>query len=92
MGGGQDNINLRMCRGLDLAALSTGNLNGWGSAEISKSVAQGLHILGIPDHHQLWGEITDLLGKQLQVLSGAEGDNVKSLRRILDDTETLPPN
>jgi hypothetical protein len=67
-------------------------LDGWGNSQISKSLAQGLNQIRISDHYQLWSEITDLLGEQLQVLSGAEGDHMKSVRRILDDTETLPPN
>jgi hypothetical protein len=81
-----------MRRGLDLPAHPTGNLDGWGNSEISKSLTQGLNQIRISDHHQLWSEITDLLGEQLQVLSGAEGDHMKSVRRTLDNTETLLPN
>src|SRR5208337_55763 len=92
MGSRHDGINLRMRRRLDLPAHPTGNLDGWGNSEISKLLAQGLNQLRIPDHHQPWSEITDLLGKQLQVLSGAEGDHMKSVRSILHDRETLPPN
>jgi hypothetical protein len=44
------------------------------------------------DHYQLWSEISNLPGKQFQVLSGTESDDVKSLRRILDDTEAISPN
>ena len=92
MGSRHDSINLRMRCGLDLPAHPTGDLDSWGNSEISKSLAQGLNTLRISDHHQFWSEITDLPGQQLQVLSGAEGDHVKSVRRILDDIETLPPN
>src|SRR5208337_5437647 len=92
MGSRHDSINLRMCRSLDLPAHPTGDLNGWGNSKISKSLAQGLNPLRISNHHQLGSEIVDLLGEQLQVLSGAEGDHLKSVRGILDDTETLPPN
>jgi hypothetical protein len=92
MGSGQNNVNLRMRRGLDLPAHPASNLHGWGSSETSKPLAQWLNTLGISDAHQLWGKVMDLLGQQLQVLSGAKRDRVKSVRQILDDVQTLPPN
>jgi hypothetical protein len=59
---------------------------------MSKSLSKGLEAVPTCDYDQLWGEISDLLGKQLHVLSGAKGDNVKTLRCLLDDRQTLPAN
>ena len=63
IGSGQDNVYLRVGRGLDLPTHSAGHLNGSGKPEMSKPLSKGLEALPTCDYDQLWGEISDLLGK-----------------------------
>jgi len=75
-----------------LSGHSRGYLYGPGSPESFESRTQGLDVVRIPNYNQLRREFKGLLSKQLNILARAEGHDVESLSRILDDGQTLPPN
>jgi len=75
-----------------LSGHSGGYLNLPGNSEALELRTQGLDVVRIRDYNQPRREFKNLLGKQLNVLTSAEGHNMESVSGILDDGQTLPPN
>jgi hypothetical protein len=69
-----------------------GYLKRPGNSEALESRTQGLDVVRIRDDNQPRREFKNLLGKQVNVLTSADGHNLESVSRILDDGQTLPPN
>jgi hypothetical protein len=72
-------------RGLDLPVDSGGYLNRPGNSEVLEPPAQRLNVARIPYDDQLRCKFKDLLGKQLNILTSGEGDDVESVSRVFDD-------
>jgi hypothetical protein len=85
-------IDAGACGGLDLSAHPGGYLDCPDNSEALYPALQGLNVVRIGDDNEFGSEFKDLLGKQLKILTGAEGGDMKSVSRVSDDGQTLPPD